>query len=103
MKNPISNSDENVYRNEDFIENYLNVKICEITKSFDLRETIFSIFYRIGFNNINITSSEDKQTFVMIRNYPVFKNLEKWKDVLEELKDNVSLFNFRIFIRFLMI
>ena len=40
-------------------------------------------------HNINITSSEDKQTLVMIKNYPVFKNLEKWKDVLEELKDNV--------------
>ena len=32
-----------IYRSEDFVESYLNHKIAEITKSFDLRETIFSI------------------------------------------------------------
>lgn len=65
--------DGNIYRSEDFIESYLNDKIAGITKSFDLRETIFSIFYRIGFNNITITSSDDKQTFVVIKMYPVLK------------------------------
>jgi hypothetical protein len=85
----INYGEENVYRNEDFIENYLNAKVAEITKGFDLRETIYSIFYRIGFNNLNISTPEDKQTFIMIKNYPIFKNLEKWKDVLEEFQDYV--------------
>ena len=31
---------ETIYRSEDFIESYLNNKIAEITKSFDLRETV---------------------------------------------------------------
>ena len=76
-----------IYRSEDFVESYLNHKITEITKSFDLRETIFSIFYRIGFNNISINSNDDRQTFVSIKMYPIFKNLENWKDVVEEFKD----------------
>ena len=76
-----------IYRSEDFVESYLNHKIAEITKSFDLRETIFSIFYRIGFNNISINSNDDKQTFVSIKMYPTFKNLENWEDVVEEFKD----------------
>ena len=76
-----------IYRSEDFVESYLNHKITEITKSFDLRETIFSIFYRIGFNNISINSNDDRQTFVSIKMYPIFKNLENWEDVVEEFKD----------------
>ena len=76
-----------IYRSEDFVESYLNHKITEITKSFDLRETIFSIFYRIGFNNISINSNDDRQTFVSIKMYPIFKNLENWLDVVEEFKD----------------
>ena len=32
--------DSNIYRSEDFIESYLNHKISDITKSFDLRETV---------------------------------------------------------------
>jgi hypothetical protein len=83
-------ADSSIYRTEDFVESYLNHKIADITKSFDLRETIFSIFYRIGFNNIIINSSEDKQTFVIIKMYPVFKNLENWRDIVEELEDLVS-------------
>ena len=85
-------NDGNIYRSEDFIDSYLNHKISEITKFFDLRETIFSIFYRVGFNNISISTSEDKQTFVMIKMYPVFKNLENWKDVVEELEEMVKIF-----------
>ncbi len=81
--------DFNIYRSEDFIESYLNQKITEITKTFDLRETIFSIFYRVGFNNITISTSEDNQTFVMIKMYPIFKNLENWKDLVEELEESV--------------
>ena len=76
-----------IYRSEDFVESYLNHKITEITKNFDLRETIFSIFYRIGFNNISINSNDDRQTFVSIKMYPIFKNLENWEDVVEEFKD----------------
>ena len=87
--------EDNIYRSENFIESYLNYKIAEITKTFDLRATIFSIFYRIGFNNITISSPEDKQTFVMIKNYPIFKNLENWKDIVEELNDNVTILNIK--------
>ena len=89
LSNSAEQKDANIYRSEDFIESYLNHKISEITKTFDLRETIFSIFYRIGFNNITITSPEDDQTFVVIKMYPIFKNLENWKDVIEELQDMV--------------
>ncbi len=85
--------DVSVYRTEDFVESYLNHKIADITKSFDLRETIFSIFYRVGFNNITINSSEDKQTFVIIKMYPIFRNLENWKDIVEELEDEVIKYN----------
>lgn len=31
---------ENIYRSEDFVQSYLNNKIGEITKTFDLRETV---------------------------------------------------------------
>ncbi len=41
-KSAIVNSKENIYRSEDFIQSYLNNKIAEITKSFDLRETVSS-------------------------------------------------------------
>ena len=82
-----SNSITNIYRSEDFVESYLTHKIAEITKSFDLRETIFSIFYRVGFNNISINSNDDRQTFVSIKMYPIFKNLENWLDVIEEFED----------------
>lgn len=65
----------------------MNQRIIEITKEFDLRETIFSIFYRIGFNQLsNVSLPEDKQTLIMIKNYPIFKNLENWLDVLDELR-----------------
>ena len=82
---------QSIYRSEDFVESYLTHKIAEITKSFDLRETIYSIFYRIGFNNISINSNDDKQTFVSIKMYPIYKNLENWLDVMEEYEDT----NFR--------
>lgn len=36
-----STKDTNIYRSEDFIESYLNHKITEITKNFDLRETVY--------------------------------------------------------------
>lgn len=82
---------QSIYRSEDFVESYLTHKIAEITKSFDLRETIYSIFYRVGFNNISINSNDDKQTFVSIKMYPIYKNLENWLDVMEEYEDT----NFR--------
>jgi hypothetical protein len=84
--------DGSIYRSEDFVESFLNHKIADITKSFDLRETIFSIFYRVGFNNLTITSNDDRQSFVSIKMYPVFKNLENWLDVVEELTDLVNYF-----------
>ena len=82
---------QSIYRSEDFVESYLTHKIAEITKTFDLRETIYSIFYRVGFNNISINSNDDKQTFVSIKMYPIYKNLENWLDVMEEYEDT----NFR--------
>lgn len=62
--------DLSIYRSENFVESsYLNQKIIDITKEFDLRETIFSIFYRIGFNQLsNVSLPEDKQTLILIRN-----------------------------------
>lgn len=92
-KSSIQNMDDNnikdnsIYKSENFVESYLNQRIIEITKEFDLRETIFSIFYRIGFNQLsNVSLPEDKQTLIMIKNYPIFKNLENWLDVLDELR-----------------
>ena len=38
---------ENIYRSEDFIQSYLNNKIAEITKSFDLRETVITYLIQI--------------------------------------------------------
>jgi hypothetical protein len=38
--NFLNTKDTNIYRSEDFIESYLNHKITEITKNFDLRETV---------------------------------------------------------------
>lgn len=93
-----NNVNMSIYRSENFIESYLNQKIIDITKEFDLRETIFSIFYRIGFNQLsNVTLEEDKQTLIMIKNYPNFKNLENWLDVVEELEDYVRITRYNIF------
>ena len=44
--NFLKTKDLNIYRSEDFIESYLNHKITEITKSFDLRETVSTILIR---------------------------------------------------------
>jgi len=43
-KSSVVNTKENIYRSEDFIQSYLNNKIAEITKSFDLRETVRSYY-----------------------------------------------------------
>ena len=36
-------------------------------KSFDLKENIFSFFYRIGFNIISIYNNDDRKAFVWIK------------------------------------
>lgn len=46
-KSGFGTTKENIYRSEDFIQSYLNNKIAEITKSFDLRETVITDLIQI--------------------------------------------------------
>ena len=60
--NFLKTKDLNIYRSEDFIESYLNHKITEITKSFDLRETVSTILIRSS----RFSIEQDLITYLLI-------------------------------------
>ena len=71
--------------NESYISGVLNT----LVKTYDLRASIFSTFYRAGFDLHELSASE-KQVMEMIQLYPFLKNGEIWQDIKQELNDKVS-------------
>lgn len=69
-----------------FSESYINKIMLDVAHSFDIRATIFCVFYRVGFDLHELTPAE-KQRMEIIQLYPFIKNGEIWKDVKEELQD----------------
>jgi hypothetical protein len=53
---------------------------------FDLRASIFAVFYRVGFDLHELSPSE-KQTMEIIQLFPYLKNGEIWRDIAEELRE----------------
>ena len=72
--------------NESYISGVLNT----LVKTYDLRASIFSTFYRAGFDLHELSASE-KQVMEMIQLYPFLKNGEIWQDIKQELNDKVSI------------
>lgn len=58
----------------------------EVSQNYDLRATIFCVFYRVGFDLHELTPQE-KQNMEIIQLYPYLKNGEVWLDIKEELRD----------------
>lgn len=58
----------------------------EVSSNYDLRATIFCVFYRVGFDLHELTPQE-KQMMEIIQLYPYLKNGEVWLDIKEELRD----------------
>ena len=58
----------------------------DVASHYDLRATIFCVFYRVGFDLHELTPSE-KTKMEIIQLYPYLKNGEVWIDIKEELRD----------------
>mmetsp|Transcript_5388 Transcript_5388/g.6132 ORF Transcript_5388/g.6132 Transcript_5388/m.6132 type:complete len:157 (-) Transcript_5388:21-491(-) len=69
-----------------FSESYINKMMLNVAHSFDIRATIFCIFYRVGFDLHELTPTE-KQRMEIIQLYPYLKTGEVWKDIKQELLD----------------
>ena len=69
-----------------FSESYINKMMLDVSFTFDIRATIFCVFYRVGFDLHELTPSE-KQRMEIIQLYPYLKNGEIWKDIKQELTD----------------
>jgi len=59
---------------------------ADTAHNFDIRATIFLIFYRVGFDLHELTPTE-KQRMEIIQLYPYLKTGEIWKDIKLELQD----------------
>ena len=70
-------------------ESYISGVLSSLVKTYDLRASIFSTFYRAGFDLHELSASE-KQVMEMIQLYPFLKNGEIWQDIKQELNDKVS-------------
>ena len=71
-------------------ESYISGVLSNLVKTYDLRSSIFSTFYRAGFDLHELSASE-KQVMELIQLYPFLKNGEIWQDIKQELDDLVSL------------
>lgn len=71
---------------KNFSESYINKMMLDVSHSFDIRATIFCVFYRVGFDLHELIPSE-KQRMEIIQLYPYIKNGEIWKDINEEMAD----------------
>lgn len=78
--------DSNKINKKNFSETYINNIMMEVAHSFDVRATIFCVFYRVGFDLHELTPNE-KQRMEVIQLYPYIKNGEIWKDIKLELAD----------------
>ena len=70
-------------------ESYISGVLSKLVKTYDLRASIFSTFYRAGFD-LHELSATEKQVMEMIQLYPFLKNGEIWQDIKQELNDKVS-------------
>lgn len=70
-------------------ESYISGVLSSLVKTYDLRSSIFSTFYRAGFDLHELSASE-KQVMELIQLYPFLKNGEIWQDIKQELDDLVS-------------
>ena len=84
LKQAIDASNQQNKRN--FSESYINKIMIDVAHTFDVRATIFCVFYRVGFDLHELTPTE-KQRMEIIQLYPYIKNGEIWKDIKEELED----------------
>ena len=78
--------DSNKINKKHFSESYINNIMVDVAHSFDVRATIFCVFYRVGFDLHELTPNE-KQRMEVIQLYPYIKNGEIWKDIKLELVD----------------
>lgn len=78
--------DSNKINKKNFSESYINNIMMDVAHSFDVRATIFCVFYRVGFDLHELTPNE-KQRMEVIQLYPYIKNGEIWKDIKQELFD----------------
>lgn len=62
---------------DQYSESYINKIMMDVAYSYDLRATIFSVFYRVGFD-IHELSPQEKQRMEVIQLYPYLKNGEVW-------------------------
>lgn len=69
-----------------FTESYINKLMSDVSNSYDLRATIFCVFFRVGFDLHELTP-EEKQRMEVIQLYPYLKNGEVWLDIKQELDD----------------
>ena len=63
--------------------------MLDVAQSYDLRATIFGTFYRVGFD-LHELNPKEKQRMEIIQLYPYLKNGEIWRDIKQELEDQVN-------------
>ena len=61
--------------------------LSAIVKKYDLRSSIFAVFYRVGRFEVHEPSSQEKQVMELVKLYPFLKNGEVWQDIKQELDD----------------
>jgi len=74
-------------QNGNFSESYMYKKMLQISYGFDLRSTIFGVFYRVGFD-VHDLNIREKQKMEIIQLYPYLRNGEIWVDIKKELEDS---------------
>lgn len=87
LKNALTASSKLQGTQKQFSESYLNRLMLDIASSYDLRQTIFGCFYRVGYD-LHELSATEKQKMEIIQLYPYLKNGEIWKDIQQEMIDN---------------
>jgi hypothetical protein len=74
---------------KNYTDSYLNRVMVDVSKTYDIRATIFGTFYRVGFD-LHELSPQEKQRMEVIQLYPYLKNGEIWRDIHQELEDTVN-------------
>jgi hypothetical protein len=59
-------------------ESYISGVLSAIVKKYDLRSSIFAVFYRVGRFEVHELSSQEKQIMELVKLYPFLKNGEIW-------------------------
>ena len=72
-----------------YSESYFNQKLVECAHLHDLRGSIFALFIRVGYD-LHEIGATDQQTMQMVQLYPHMLSGEIWRDVKEDLHDQVG-------------